>query len=168
MAILDLPRVKTFTVTVRATLITGHDSRGNEFFYFRSVAGWHDGYNERPADPDYIRRHVYPNVTQVRFPLSGGLSHTMSRNEWIEAGCPLDLTREQVEMLIDTAPHPVDEAQRIEREIDSAVSAESDWKAQAEAKHADCLDEIGRRYDFTQTPRDMPNINFDDVDEIQF
>lgn len=115
----------TLTRTVRATLVTGKDSQRNEFFYFKTADGWYDGYNEREVSNEYIRHFVFPCVVYVRFSLNGGVAHTMNRAGWTEAGCPLELTSEQVEGLIDSAPHPVDEAYRVDKEV-SELIAESE------------------------------------------
>lgn len=125
-----LTSVKVLSVNVPAILVTGKDANGNEFGYRKRGDEWVDYYNESITTAERIRRDVFPNVQYVRYPISGMLEYKMSRAEWIENGCPLDLPKSVVETMIDTQPHPVDEAQTIEREIDKTLSrhnAELRW-----------------------------------------
>lgn len=76
-----------------AVLVTGADSRGNEFSYWKMYDGvWVDGYNEAQRTPEFIRAHVFPNVTKVYFG-----DFVMSGREWLHGGCPMDATKEQIE-----------------------------------------------------------------------
>jgi hypothetical protein len=61
----------------------------------------------------------------------------MSRSEWIENGCPLDLPKSVVEKMIETEPHPVDFTQAVEREIDLGIGLEWEAEKARKAKTAD-------------------------------
>ena len=131
-----LQSVKVLSVNVPAILVTGKDSNGNEFGYRKSGEQWVDYYNECATTQERIRCDVFPNVQYVRYPINGKLEYKMSRAEWIENGCPLDLPKSVVEQMIETEPHPVDFTQAVEREIDQQL-----WEAEMTARHADALDE---------------------------
>jgi hypothetical protein len=134
-----LQSVKVLSINVPAILVTGKDSNGNEFGYRKSGEQWVDYYNECATTPERIRRDVFPNVQYVRYPINGKLEYKMSRSEWIENGCPLDLPKSVVEKMIETEPHPVDFTQVVEREIDLGIGLE--WEAEMTARHADAMDE---------------------------
>lgn len=84
----------------RAVLITGNDSNGNEYAYWRSSDSntpeipsmgkwdeWFDGYGEHYISARYVANYVYPNVVKVRF---GQLE--LTRWEWINAASPVELS----------------------------------------------------------------------------
>lgn len=101
-----------------AVLVTGSDNKGNEFCYFKIFDGrWCDSYNESETSPEFVRKYVFPNVIKVYF-----ADLVMTGTEWVENGCPMEMTSEQIQIYkSENAPRPVDEAQRIEREIDSEL-----------------------------------------------
>ena len=134
-----LPQVKTATVVIPAVLVTGSDAQGNEYGYRKSGDEWVDYYNESITTAERIRRDVFPNVRYVRYQINGVLEYKMSRDEWIENGCPLDLPKSVVVELMDSQPHPVDVAQAVERGIDEVLT-DSEWQAEMTARHNDWLD----------------------------
>lgn len=88
---------------IPAVLVTGSDANGNEFGYRKSGDEWVDYYNECVTTAERIRREVFPNVQYVRYPINGAIGYKMSRAEWIENGCPLDLPKSMVEQMINDA-----------------------------------------------------------------
>ncbi len=79
-------------VNINAVLITGEDTKGNEY----SHARFHDGtyvdlYNEVKISEKWFR-FLYPLVTKVYFS-----EVTMTGDQWRDIQCPLSMTREQLE-----------------------------------------------------------------------
>jgi hypothetical protein len=141
-------QVTTQTTFVRAVLVTGSDSRGNEFSYVKSSDFWIDLYNEVERTPKYIQNTVFPNVVYVRYG-----EYKMGRAEWVGMGCPIDLSCEHVDLLIDVEVHPVNAAQVMEREIDRKIAEtcphEHYWSAMFQMLEcADC----GKKF----KPRTIP------------
>lgn len=150
-----------------ATLITGHDSRGNEYAYWKSSENndpevpsmgkwdeWFDGYNEVFTSRRCVEQLIMPIVTTVRF---GELE--MSRSEWEAVGCPFGLTRDEIEQYrilanitpqaqSDTEVAPWDEipdiiANAVLRDLAEkrmSVIPPAEWCAEKENEHADWKD----------------------------
>ena len=77
------------TSYVRAVIVTGEDSQGNEFAYQWTENGWHNLYS------DYVLDYgLKLEPTYVRF---GDLQ--LSPREWEENGCPLRLPAMDVEQM---------------------------------------------------------------------
>lgn len=152
----------TFTPAV---LVTGSDNRGNEFCFWKSTNGWVDGYNECFITPEFVRAHVFPIVQKVYFS-----DLIMTGTEWVSNGCPMELTEEQMHAIeeasaLDVVPLEEQVAAEIEQDakwLDSETVSE--WLDEQKSN----LAAQGRRYDFTPIPEDMPTIDFDEIDEIQF
>ncbi len=102
------------TTFTPAVLITGYDDRENPFAFWQTVAGWVDSYNEREAPESFIHKHVFPNVKKA---VIGSI--VMTGEEWVEAGCPISLSDEQI-----TA---IEEATRLESQYEKPQADESDW-----------------------------------------
>lgn len=121
------------TTFTPAILITGYDNRENPFAFWKSINGWVDSYNECATDVDFVRKYVFPNVrTAVIGPI------VMTGAEWVEAGCPISLSDEQITAIEEaTRLEAATEAEQVAAEVasdnqwlDSASVSES-WKADA-------------------------------------
>jgi len=121
------------TTFTPAILITGYDNRENPFAFWKSINGWVDSYNECATDVDFVRKYVFPNVrTAVIGPI------VMTGAEWVEAGCPISLSDEQITAIEEaTRLEAVTEADQVAAEVasdnqwlDSATVSES-WQAGA-------------------------------------
>ena len=159
------------TTFTPAVLITGYDNRQNPFAFWKSINGWVDSYNECATDIDFVRKHVFPHVQQA---VIGSI--IMTGAEWVEAGCPISLSDEQI-----TA---IEEATRLESQYEKPQADEADWftkpdsiisrewqaNAIAEAEFdADTKQTYqSAYYDFTPFPSNMPDIDFGNIDEIPF
>jgi hypothetical protein len=102
------------TTFTPAVLITGYDNHQNPFAFWKSINGWVDSYNECATDIDFVRKHVFPNVQQA---VIGPI--VMTGAEWVEAGCPISLSDEQI-----TA---IEEATRLEAQYEKPQADEADW-----------------------------------------
>jgi hypothetical protein len=102
------------TTFTPAVLITGYDNRQNPFAFWKSINGWVDSYNECATDIDFVRKHVFPHVQQA---VIGPI--VMTGAEWVEAGCPISLSDEQI-----TA---IEEATRLEAQYEKPQADEADW-----------------------------------------
>ena len=102
------------TTFTPAILITGYDNRQNPFAFWKSINGWVDSYNECATDIDFVRKHVFPHVQQA---VIGPI--VMTGAEWVEAGCPISLSDEQI-----TA---IEEATRLEAQYEKPQADEADW-----------------------------------------
>ena len=121
------------TTFTPAILITGYDNRENPFAFWKSINGWVDSYNECATDVDFVRKYVFPNVrTAVIGPI------VMTGAEWVEAGCPISLSDEQITAIEEAtrleaateAEQVADEVKRDNQWLDSASVSES-WQADA-------------------------------------
>ncbi len=107
------------TTFTPAILITGYDNRDNPFAFWKSINGWVDSYNECATDVEFVRKYVFPNVrTAVIGPI------VMTGAEWVEAGCPISLSDEQI-----TA---IEEATRLEaateaEQVAAEVASDNQW-----------------------------------------
>lgn len=81
-------------IYTRAVLVTGCDAKDNEYTYWQVGDEWFDGYNEKIVTPDYIANHVWMNIVCVRFG-----PESLTRDEWLVSGCPLELNGEQMQAL---------------------------------------------------------------------
>jgi len=136
------------TTFTPAILITGYDNRENPFAFWKSINGWVDSYNECATDVDFVRKYVFPNVrTAVIGPI------VMTGAEWVEAGCPISLSDEQI-----TA---IEEATRLE-----AVTEADQVAAEVERDDKWLDSDISRNWDCTPIPSNMPQIDFDGLGEI--
>lgn len=170
------------TIFTPAVLVTGSDNRGNEFCYFKSLNGWVDSYNEKQVKDDFIRHYVFPIVQKVYFS-----DLIMKGAEWVANGCPMELTEEQMHAIEEaTALDVVPLAEQVAAEIEgNAEWLDSDMVAEshdprtpaqidADAFAAEVVatqksdSRVGWDWDFTPFPKDMPDINFDTIDEIPF
>lgn len=81
-------------VYTRAVLITGQDEKGNEYTYWQVGDEWMDGYRETPVTAIHIANCVWNSIILIRFG-----SETMTRDEWIASGSPLEINGEQMQAL---------------------------------------------------------------------
>ena len=118
------------TTFTPAVLITGHDERQNPFAFWKSINGWVDSYNECGTSIEFVRKHVFPHVQQA---VIGPI--VMTGAEWVEAGCPISLSDEQITAIeeayrLEAATEQEAQAAEVGRDtqwLDSATVAESDW-----------------------------------------
>ena len=139
------------TTFTPAVLITGHDERQNPFAFWKSINGWVDAYNECGTSIEFVRKHVFPHVQQA---VIGPI--VMTGAEWLEAGCPISLSDEQI-----TA---IEEATRLEVQYEKPQADEADWFTNTASERNDSI--ISRDdWDFTPA-QNMPIIDMDKIDEI--
>lgn len=169
------------TTYTPAVLTTGADERGNLFSFWHSPQGWVDGYNERTTDENFIRAHVFPNVQKVYFS-----NIVLTGAEWVEAGCPMSLTDEQMTAIeqataLEALPEAEAQAVEVERDgrwLDSASGAEMDieqYRAMRNAETTEAVQQMRngtfklRPYSsFSRTPADpltADEANFYGMDE---
>lgn len=105
------------TTYTPAVITTGVDSKGNLFSFWKNYENmWVDGYNECVVTADFIRAHVYPKVQKIYFS-----DFVMTGEDWVEAGCPLWLTSEQIELLKTGDGSVVEMAMVTEKSIDAIL-----------------------------------------------
>ena len=105
------------TTYTPAVIKTGVDSKGNLFSFWKNYENmWVDGYNECVVTADFIRAHVYPKVQKIYFS-----DFVMTGEDWVEAGCPLWLTSEQIELLKTGDGSVVEMAMVTEKSIDAIL-----------------------------------------------
>ena len=94
---------------------------------------------------DYAKLGMCP-VCGVRFTAGCEHSDTIEAQQWLAAYIVAEQLDDEdfSDMLLSLRQkenHPVDEAQKIEREIDTALDGEKpEWMVEAEAEHADWKD----------------------------
>jgi len=144
-----------------AVLVTGADSRGNEFCFWKMYDGqWVDGYNEGIASLKFVELQVIPNVKKVYF------AHiVMTGDEWRANGSPLSLTRAEMAAWDEakTQESWLDDAMIFSSPVVFACNKHCGAEPQGKVYRTDAAN-----YDMTPVPSDMPVIDFEDIKEIPY
>jgi len=85
----------------KVTLVTGHDDKGNENFFFDVDGVWYNDYEAEQSE-GYMRGVVFPSVIIARF---GDVE--LSGEQWRDLQCPIRMTQEQLDAVLENQPAAV-------------------------------------------------------------